>query len=556
MATSPFATAFAALLKRGVFSDATPHLGARLGALLSQPRPQPPHAPPSVYAGFDPTAPSLHLGHVSVLMALLRLQRAGLRPIALVGGATALIGDPTGRSADRPQLPREAVAANAARLRALLEPLLGSEGGSGGGSSSSSSSSSAGGAASGAAPPALISTPAATTRAPAPLGCLVVDNAAHYEGMGVLDFMRDVGAHFRLSQLLARDSVKGRMGWSGGTAAAAAAAAAAAGAAGAPAGEGEASSPSAGMSFTEFSYSLFQAHDFWVLHQRHGAVLQIGGSDQWGNITAGVELIRRHSSGSTAAASATAAAAAVAHGAVVPLLTNSAGKKFGKSDADSSPLWLDAALTSHHALWQYLQGVEDGEVLALLRTLTLVEEEELAALAVGLREAPHLKAAQLRLADEVVGWLRGPAAVQEARRTAKLLFAGSAIWGSDSPSEGSSSGSSGSSGGGAFLAQRSAFATLRHSDLESLAQASGVARAAVPTARALSGAFTVVDALVALELVKSKSEARRLVEGGGVYWNWERVGAARGLLASDFVEGKGAVVNVGRKRSGVVLLVD
>jgi tyrosyl-tRNA synthetase len=526
-----FSAAFAALLQRGVFSNATPHCGARVCALLAQA----PATPPSVYAGFDPTAPSLHLGHVGVLMALLRLQRAGLRPIALVGGATALIGDPTGRSAERPQLPREAVAANAARLRALLEPLLGSEG------------------AAARAPPAVISTPSATTRAPAALGCLVVDNAAHYEGMGVLHFMRDVGAHFRLSQLLARESVRGRMGW-GGTAAAAAAASEGGGGGGG--GGGGAYAPSAGMSYTEFSYSLFQAHDFWVLHQRHGAVLQIGGSDQWGNITAGVELIRRRLGSADAGAgageaAAEAAAAAAAHGAVVPLLTNAAGKKFGKSDANSAPLWLDATLTSHHALWQYLQGVEDGEVLALLRSLTLVEEGELAALEAGLRQAPHLKAAQLRLADEVVGWLRGPAAVQEARRTARLLFAGSAVWGGEG---GSGSGSEASGGGGAFLAQRAAFASLRHSDLEALARASGVARAAAPPSRALGGAFTVLDALVSRGLVKSRSEARRLVEGGGVYWNWERVKEPRGLVAGDFVEGRSAVVSVGRKRTGVLLL--
>ena len=471
---------------------------------------------------------------MGVLVALLRLQRAGLRPIALVGGATALIGDPTGRSADRPQLAREAVAANAARLRALLEPLLGSEGNSSGSG--------------GAAPaPAVISTPSATTRAPTPLGCLVVDNAEYYQGMDVLHFMRDVGSHFRLSQLLARESVRGRMGW-GGTAAAAAAEGGGADAAGAP---------SAGMSYTEFSYSLFQAHDFWVLHQRHGAVLQIGGSDQWGNITAGVELIRRRLGSAGAGADAgAAAAAAAAHGAVVPLLTNAAGKKFGKSDAGSAPLWLDAALTSHHALWQYLQGVEDGEVLALLRSLTLVEEEELAALEAGLRQAPHLKAAQQRLADEVVGWLRGPQAVAEARRTARLLFAGSAAWGAGSEGTGSSSSdaSDASGGGGAFLAQRAAFASLRHSDLEALARAGGVARAAAPPSRALGGAYTVLDALVALGLVKSRSEARRLVEGGGVYWNWERVKAPRGLGAGDFVQGRSAVVCVGRKRTGVLLL--
>ena len=500
-----FSAAFAALIKRGVFVNATPDLGPGICAQLSRPRPtgQPPL---SVYAGFDPTAPSLHLGHVGVLMALVRLQRLGLRPIALVGGATALIGDPTGKSADRPQLPREAVAENAQRLRALLEPLLG-------GCAAPSAS---------AATPSMISTPSALTAAPASRACLLVDNAAHYAGMDVLTFMRDVGVHFRLSQLLARDSVRGRMGWSG-TAAEAAAEEAPAPAAAA-----------AGMSYTEFSYALFQAHDFWALHGTHGAVLQVGGSDQWGNITAGVELIRRQG------------APAPAHGACVPLLTNAAGKKFGKSDAGSSPLWLDPALCSHHTLWQYLQGVEDSDVLALLRTLTEVGEGEICALAEGVREAPHLKAAQLRLADEVVGWLRGPAAVAQARTTAQLLFAGSAVWG------GEGGGSAASSEG--VLPQRAAFASLRHSDLLALAQASGVAHAAVPTARALDGAFNAVDALVALGLVRSKKEGRRMVEGGGVYWNWERVREVRGLLPSDFVEGRSAVVNAGRKHSGVLTL--
>jgi tyrosyl-tRNA synthetase len=506
-----FAQAFSSFARRGVFFESTPNLALQVCAALSSPRCA--GAPPlSVYAGFDPTAPSLHLGHVGVLMALLRLQRSGLRPIALIGGATALIGDPTGRSADRPQLGLETVADNAAQLRAQLAALLGE-------------------------------------------ACLVVDNARYYEGMSVINFMRDVGVHFRLSQLLARDSVRGRMGWSGTVAAAAGAEP--------PQPPNTAPAPSGGMSYTEFSYSIFQAYDFWVLHKNHGAVLQVGGSDQWGNITAGVELIRRLQQQQQRARDAPPLVQA--HGAVVPLLTNSAGKKFGKSDGASGPLWLNPSLTSHHALWQHLLGVEDGDALPLLRSLTLVKEEELEALSKATLHEPHKKAAQLRLADEVVGWVRGKEAVREARHTAKLLHPGSAIWGGEERGGGAGSGANSSdavpsdaSGGGdgPFAAQRAALASLRYADLEAMGRANGVSSARWEASRVRSGGASVLDALLALGMVKSKAEGRRLVEGGGVYWNWGRVlEPLKPLAASDFVEARGAVVNVGRKRSGIVTLV-
>lgn len=430
-----------------------------------------------------------------MLVLLLRLQRAGLRPIGLIGGATALIGDPTGRSSDRPLLGEAAAAENGARLGAYLQRVLGG-------------------------------------------GCAVVDNAEFYRGMGAVTFLRDVGRHFRLQTLLARDSVRGRMGWAGGQ-----------GGGGAPEGGAE------GMSFTEFSYPLLQAHDFSVLHATMGATLQVGGSDQWGNITAGVEHIRRLRGGG-------GGGEPPAHGATVPLLVDAAGRKFGKSAANA-PVWLAEELSSNLTLWQHLAGVGDAEAPRLLAQLTLLEEEEVAAVVEEGVRAPHRKAPQARLADEVVALLRGRAAADAARRTSALLFSGSAMWGG-AVEDGSSSGGGGA--GGHFLPQRAALPSLRASDLRDLAAAGQLPVARVAAGAVDSGGVDPVGALLAAGVCKSKSEAKRLLEAGGVYWNWERVspreggwavaGGARVRAAArgDFLEGTAAVVSTGKKRMALVLV--
>lgn len=482
---------------------------------------------------------------------MLRLQRAGLRPIALIGGATAMIGDPTGKSVDRPLLSPDTIAHNTSRIRASLEPILGMH-------------------ASGGGP-----------------GFVILDNATFYEGLGVVPFLRDVGVHFRLAQLLARESVRSRMGWGEGGVATAANPATAAAAA--------STSTAAGMSYTEFSYSLLQAYDYSLLHRNAGAVLQVGGSDQWGNITAGVELIRRlkgmgdrdgplpatAAGGKPSSTLATAPDSSPppssptlpAHGATVPLLVDASGRKFGKTE-DNAPLWLDPTLTSNFSIWQYCVGVGDGEVGRLLRSLTLLEEEEVEGVLKEGLQFPERKVAQMRLADEVVGLLRGVEAKDGARRTAQVLFAGTALWG------GGGGGGSGGGGDGSspsttptttanFLPQHALLASLQPKDLFALVDSGEVPRVSVPMEQVAGGGLGPVDALLALGMVKSKGEGRRLVDGGGVYWNWERVsgksggwscsgggGEGRVRVASmeDFVGGEVAVLSVGKRKMGLVVL--
>jgi tyrosyl-tRNA synthetase len=555
-----FQRVISTLQTRGILSDSTPHLAESIGALLAAQGPPSRGTPPlSVYGGFDPTARSLHLGHAAVLVLMLRLQRAGLRSIALIGGATAMIGDPTGKSVDRPLLSPDTIAHNTSRIRASLEPILGMH-------------------ASGSGP-----------------GFLILDNATFYEGLGVVPFLRDVGVHFRLAQLLARDSVRARMGWGEGGVAAAANPAAA----GTPL---SATTTAAGMSYTEFSYSLLQAYDYSLLHRNAGAVLQVGGSDQWGNITAGVELIRRlkgmgdrdaaplpNSMGgkpstpntSTSLASSPSSSSSSssftppppshpAHGATVPLLLDASGRKFGKTE-DNAPLWLDPTLTSNFSIWQYCVGVGDGEVGRLLRSLTLLEEEEVEGVLKEGLQFPERKVAQMRLADEVVGLLRGVEAKDGARRTAQVLFAGTSMWGGGGGSDGipsSSSTTTTTTTTANFLPQHALLATLQPKDLFALVDSGEVPRVSVQGSQVAGGGLGPVDALVALGMVKSKGEGRRLVEGGGVYWNWERVsgksgawsgssggeGRVRVATMEDFVGGEVAVLSVGKRKMGLVVL--
>lgn len=466
MATS-FARAVDVLQARGLLSQSTAGLGPALGALLGAGQRV------GVYAGFDPTAPSLHLGHASVVVMLQRLQREGLKPVALVGGATAMVGDPTGRSEERPLLTREAVAVNAEGIRACLSRVLDF---TGGGATSA----------------------------------VLVDNADFYASTNVLDWLRDTGRHFRVSSMLAKDSVKSRLA--------------------APSVERE-GAPS-GLSFTEFAYQIFQASDYARLHASHGVRLQVGGSDQWGNITAGVELVRRSAGGE-------------AHGLTLPLLTAADGRKFGKSEGNA--VWLDPTLTPHHAFWQYLVRREDGEVGTLLRQLTLLEEEEVAATLAEHGKAPEKKGAQMLLADSVTHAFRGQEAVATAHRCAAVLYAGTALWGGGGGGEAAAA--SGSAVFAAHLPQRALLPTLRASDLLELA-ASGD----LPT---LSLSAFASDSVLALAvrsgLAKSKSDARRMAESGGLYWNWERLdAAAASRVPTDFIGGSVAVLSAGKKRSALL----
>ncbi len=290
------------------------------------------------YVGFDPTAPSLHVGNLVPVMALVHLQRAGHRPIALVGGGTGLIGDPSGKASERPLSDETTVAANAASIKKQLEKFLDFGG------------------------------PAAAT---------MLDNAEWLTQLKAIDFMRDVGKHFTVNFMLQKESVKGRM--------------------------------EAGISFTEFSYMLLQAYDFLELHRRHGVTLQMGGSDQWGNITAGTELIRRAVGGE-------------AHGITLPLITTSTGAKFGKSEAGA--VWLDPTRTSPYKFYQFWINTDDRDVGKYLRTFTLLSHEEIEGLDASAAGSPEKREAQRALARDVTARVHGDGAVRAAEEVSGLLFGG------------------------------------------------------------------------------------------------------------------------------------
>ncbi len=292
--------------------------------------------PVTAYCGFDPTASSLHVGNLVPIMGLVHLQRAGHRPIALVGGGTGMIGDPSGKASERQLLTLDAIDANVAGLREQLGRFLDFSGDT---------------------------------------GARLVDNGEWLRTLRAVEFMRDVGKHFSVNVMMQKESVKARL-------------------------EG-------GISYTEFSYMLLQAYDFLELNRRYGVTAQIGGSDQWGNITAGTELIRR-------------TLQREAHGVTLPLVTTSSGTKFGKTE--SGAVWLDAARTSPYQFYQFWVNVDDADAVKFLRMFTLVGQDEMNALAASLAAAPHERAAQRRLATEVTALVHGRDAAALAERVSKVIF--------------------------------------------------------------------------------------------------------------------------------------
>ena len=296
-------------------------------------------SPVTAYCGFDPTADSLHAGNLIGILALRRLQLAGHRPIALAGGATGMIGDPGGRSEERNLLEADVLGANLAAIEAQLGRLLDFEAG----------------------------------RNPA----VLVDNATWTSDLRLLAFLRDVGKHVTVNQMLAKDSVRARV------------------------------ESTSGISFTEFSYMLLQAHDFLWLHEHEGCDLQIGGSDQWGNITAGVDLIRRRTGQRV-------------HGLTWPLLTRADGTKFGKSAGGN--VWLDPRRTSPYAFYQHWMQVEDADVRSLLLQLTLLRVEEADAVAAVHDDAPERRTGQRRLAFEVTALVHGAEEAVAAQAATEVLF--------------------------------------------------------------------------------------------------------------------------------------
>jgi tyrosyl-tRNA synthetase len=356
----------------------------------------------TVYCGFDPTAPSLHAGNLMPLLTLRRFQQAGHRPVVLAGGATGMIGDPR-EVGERVMQTTDTVADWATRISAQLERFVGFEG---------------------------------------ETAALTVDNLEWTANLDVLGFLRDIGKHFSVNVMIARDTVRTRL-------------------------EGS------GMSYTEFSYLLLQSMDYLELFRRVGCRLQIGGSDQWGNILGGVDLIRRVESASV-------------HALTTPLVTNASGEKFGKSTGGGS-LWLDPALTSPYSFFQYWINVDDRDAGRYLRFFTFLDREEIAALEAETEQRPAARAAQRRLAREITSLVHGPA---EADR---VIAASAALFGQGD------------------LAKLDA-ATL------------GAALAEAPHVELASPLPPMVELLVATGLSPSRSAARRAIEEGGAYLNNVRVG--------------------------------
>jgi tyrosyl-tRNA synthetase len=370
----------------------------------------------TAYIGFDPTAASLHVGNLMTLMNLARLQRAGHTPIALVGGGTGLIGDPSGKSAERNLLTFEQVEANALGIRGQLERFLDF------------------GAAANAA--------------------RMVNNVEWLRPIGFLDFLRDVGKHFTVNAMMAKESVKRRLGGDDG------------------------------ISFTEFSYQLLQAYDYLVLHDRFNCRLQMGGSDQWGNITAGCELIRRVRS-------------VRAHALVWPLMTTAAGAKFGKTEAGT--IWLDAALTSPFRFYQFWLNTDDRDVAKYLKSFTWLDRATIDELAHLVEIAPERREAQRTLAREVTTLVHGVAALESAERASAVLFSSSLI---DATAD------------------------------EILTVFDDAPAVDVP-ATALGEGLTHVDVAVLVGLAASRGEAVRLIKQGGLYVNDQRVTDERGRVTID-----------------------
>ena len=399
--------------QRGLIHEVSAGLDARLVASPSI----------AAYIGFDPSADSLHVGHLMGVLALRRLQQHGGRPIALVGGGTGMIGDPSGRSSERNLLDRATLDANRASIGGQLGRLLDFSGAS---------------------------------------GALLLDNLEWLGNLGMIDFLRDTGKHLTVNYMLAKDSVKSRL-------------------------EG-------GLSFTEFSYMLLQSYDFLMLRKLHGVELQMGGSDQWGNITAGSELIRRVDGDGREGSP-------LAFGLCYPLLLAKSGEKFGKT-ADGA-VWLSAERTSPFAFRQFFMDQPDEQLEDLLHRLTLESADSITELLADHAKNPGARTGQRRLATAVTALVHGESEEARARTVAETLFGGPEGRGSDPRA-------------------------LDAAGLASLASE-------IPSAPLPAGAdATLLDLVLAAGFATSKSEARRLVEQGGISVNGEAAGDPA-ASASSFV---------------------
>ena len=409
---------------RGILHATTPGLAARLAT----------GEPISAYIGFDPSAPSLHIGSLVPIFGLLRLQRRGGRPVAVVGGGTGMIGDPSGRSAERNLLDRDTLEANLIGVRGQLERFLDFAPGSG--------------------------------------GAVMVNNLDWLSELSLIDFLRDTGKHFTIPYMLAKDSVQVRL--------------------------------DRGLSFTEFSYMLLQAYDFAHLHRTMGVELQMGGADQWGNITAGLELIRRLGGGEEESD--------VAHGLAYKLLLNPSGTKFGKSEEGES-VWLDPERTSPYAFYQHWLNTDDRDVGVYLRWFTEMSRGEIEALEAETSRAPEARAAQRALARDITARTHGEAAAAQAIADSEARFAPAGAMG---------------------LIE----------DLDALRGLFERGGGFTFDGHMLAAGTAVL--LASAGLFSSRGEARRMIAGGGVTINGTRV--TDPALVPEPIAGEWLDVRIGKRR--------
>ncbi|PZS20060.1 MAG: tyrosine--tRNA ligase [Acidimicrobiales bacterium] len=429
MSAAPTSDVWAELAWRGSVHQVTdPGLGARLATERF-----------TAYVGFDATADSLHVGHLMGMVALAHLQRAGHRPIALVGGATALIGDPSGKESERPLLTADRIDANAVSIGHQLEAFV--------------------------------------DFGPSQAGGLRVNNGNWLRELGLVGFLRDVGKHVTVNTMIAKESVRARL-----------------------------TEREQGISYAEFSYMLLQAYDYLHLFDTFGCRLQAGGSDQWGNITAGIDLVRR-------------ARGSEVHGFTWPLLTKADGTKFAKTEAGA--VWLDPGRTSPYQFFQFWLQVDDADVVGYLRMLTFLGRDEIAELETQVATAPHSRQAQRELARQLTTAVHGPEAARRAETAAEALFSGE----------------------------------LASLDEHTLLDVFAEAESSVHPRGELDAGVGLVDLLVATGLDTSRSAARSTIAGGGAYVNDRRVTDVDHRLGpADVLAGAYVVLRKGKRRYHLVRL--
>lgn len=386
----------------------------------------------SYYVGYDPTADSLHLGNLVLILTMKRLQMAGHKPYALVGGATGLIGDPSFKDSERSLQTKDTVTKWSGKIRSQLERFLDFENGEN--------------------------------------KAEMTNNYNWFENLTFIDFLRDVGKHFTVNYMISKDSVKSRM--------------------------------ESGISYTEFAYQIMQGYDFYELNQLHNVTLQLGGSDQWGNMTAGTELLRRKANRQ-------------GHVITIPLITDSTGKKFGKSEGNA--IWLDADKTSPYEMYQFWLNVDDADAVKMLKIFTFLSLEEIAEIEEQFEAARHERLAQKVLAREVVSLVHGKAAYEQAVKTSEILFGGGDLRQLDAKS---------------ILTGLKAAPQHQVTDDEDL---------------------TLVELLISAGIAPSKRQAREDITNGAIYINGERVQELDYVLTnSDKIENRLTVIRRGKKKNFVL----